>query len=77
METIIKWGLRGFLLLVYILLHPRVPATKWGCKQLGLIVTSHEISHVTETHDSPSTHVWSPRGALSGTGWIRCDPPRR
>jgi hypothetical protein len=27
-ETITKWGLGGFLLLVYIPLHPREPATK-------------------------------------------------
>jgi hypothetical protein len=27
-ETITKWGLRGFLLLVHTCLHPGVPATK-------------------------------------------------
>jgi hypothetical protein len=27
-ETITKWGLRGFLLLTHARLHPRVPATK-------------------------------------------------
>jgi hypothetical protein len=40
-------------------------------------ITSHEISPATETPNSPATHVWLPRGALSGRGRIRGDPPRR
>jgi hypothetical protein len=45
---------------------PRAGLTPHQRKGCGLLRTSHEISHTTETDDSPLTRVWLHEGEASG-----------
>ena len=57
---------------------PTISENQGGLRPtLWLLRTSHEISHITETHYCASTRVWLPEGAVSGTWRMSCEAPRR